>query len=122
MSNFLMPKGMVRVITSIQKIFLWSSASDVRNINKVHAWNVVVREKGRGSLGIGSLQGKNKALLFKWLWRLGDQNRGGWQDIIIRNYQPIFNKDFLFSINRFKHMVRYIFYHASIMKGKSRHL
>jgi hypothetical protein len=61
-----------------------------------------VREKGRGSLGMGSLQGKNKALLFKWLWRLGDQNRGGWQDIIIRNYQPIFKKDFLFSINRFQ--------------------
>jgi len=82
---------------------------------------VVVREKGRGSLGMGSLQGKNKALLFKWLWRLGDQNRGGWQDIIIRNYQPIFKKDFLFSINRFQtHGPVYIL--SSIMKGKSRHL
>jgi hypothetical protein len=49
---------------------------------------VVVREKARRGLGVGSLQGKNKAMLFKWLWSLGDSNSGGWQDIIKHKYKP----------------------------------
>jgi hypothetical protein len=51
---------------------------------------VVVREKARGSLGAGSLQGKNKALLFKWLWCPGDPNSTGWQDIIKHQCKPSF--------------------------------
>jgi len=51
----------------------------------------VVRKKKRGDLGVGSLEGKkNKALLLKWLWRLGDQNSGWWQDVINMKYQIVF--------------------------------
>jgi hypothetical protein len=43
---------------------LWDGVSNARKICKV-AWNVVVREKNRGGLGVGSLQENKKALLFK---------------------------------------------------------
>lgn len=36
------------------------------------------------------LQGKNKALLFKWLWRLGDTNHGRRQQLINNMYQPTY--------------------------------
>lgn len=64
-----------------------------RKLCKV-SWKVVVREKARGSLGAGSLQGKNKALLFKWLWCVGDPNSKGWRDIIKHQCKPSFAMDF----------------------------
>jgi hypothetical protein len=46
----------VRAINFIHKRFLWSSVSDKNKINKVSwNWNVEVKEKRRGGLGVGSL-------------------------------------------------------------------
>ena len=59
---FLMPKEIVRVITSIKRRFLWCGDSKDRKIYKV-SWKMMVRGKNRGALGIASLEGKNKALL-----------------------------------------------------------
>lgn len=52
--------------------------------------NQLVKEKKKGGLGIRSLIGKNKALLFKWFWRLGDGIKGGWQEFISGKYRPRF--------------------------------
>jgi len=76
MSIFLMLRGIAHVITSIKRRFLWARTFDAKKICKV-SWNLVVREKIRGGLRVGSLAGKNKALLFKWIWRLEDQNIRG---------------------------------------------
>jgi len=80
MSIFLSPQGVAKVLTSIQQKFLWGGVSHGEKMCKV-AWSVVIRSKNRGGLGLGSLQGKNKALLFKWLW---------WQDFICTTYCPAF--------------------------------
>jgi hypothetical protein len=77
------------VLTSIQKKFLWGGVSHGAKMCKM-AWSVVIWSKNRGGLGLGSLQGKNKALLFKWLWCLGDNHPGGWQDFISTTYCPAF--------------------------------
>jgi hypothetical protein len=59
-----MPKGVARLITSIQRRFLWVGVSIERNICKV-AWQVLFKGRKKDGLGIGSsLQGKNKAMLF----------------------------------------------------------
>jgi len=89
MSLFLMPKRVAKVITSIKRRFLWCGDSKDQKIYKV-AWQIVVRGKNREGLDIGSLEGKNKALLFKWLWRLRDNNLGGWQELISKKYQASF--------------------------------
>ena len=86
MSIFLMLRGIAHMITSIKWRFLWVRTSDTKKICKV-SWNLVVREKIRGGLRVGSLAGKNKALLFKWIWRskymrLAKDN--------IKKYRPIF--------------------------------
>ena len=88
-SIFLMPQGVCKLLTSIQKRFLWFGASKHRNICKVQ-WQIVMRDKCKGGLGIGSLLAKNKAMLFKWVQRLGTPNTSLWKDYICKKYAPIF--------------------------------
>jgi hypothetical protein len=54
-----------------------------------------VKEKARGGLGFGFLQGKNKAFLLKWLWSLQDQNLDGWQEMVTKKYSPSFENSLL---------------------------
>jgi hypothetical protein len=51
---------------------------------------------------VGSLQGKNKALLFNKLWRLGDSNPGVWQEVINKKYKPSYVNGLPFSIFHYK--------------------
>jgi len=43
-------------------------------------WASVVLSKCQGGLGICSILDKNKALLFKWLWRYRSSDTGLWKD------------------------------------------
>lgn len=87
MSIFPMPKGITKVISSINCSFLWKGTSNSHGICKV-AWQKVIKNKPLGGLGLGSLHNKNLALLFKWLWNLDKGVAGGWQDLILWKYQP----------------------------------
>jgi hypothetical protein len=55
------------------------------------AWKTVVKEKDRGGLGIGFVLAKNKALLFKWIWKLGCDDKASWADLIREKYKPSFS-------------------------------
>ena len=59
MSIFVMPKSIVQAIISIQRRFLGAGTSNARKICKV-SLNLMVREKDRGWLRVGSLIGKTK--------------------------------------------------------------
>jgi len=49
-----------------------------------------MRDKKQGGLGIGSLMSKNRALLFKWIWRLSSSSCALWKSLIIYLYKPDF--------------------------------
>jgi len=89
MSVFPMSKGITKVISSINRYFLWKGTSNSHGIYKV-AWHKVIKNKFFGGLELGSLHNKNLALLFKWLWNLDKRVAGGWQDLILRKYRPHF--------------------------------
>jgi hypothetical protein len=57
---------------------------DNRKIHKL-AWKTVVKEKDKGRLSIGSVLAKNKALLFKWIWKLWCNDKARWADYIREN-------------------------------------
>jgi hypothetical protein len=63
-----------RKITAMQSLFLWDGSIDNRKIHWL-AWETVAKEKDRGGLGVGTVSAKNKALLFKWIWKLGSNDK-----------------------------------------------
>jgi hypothetical protein len=89
MSVFAMPKGIIKVISSLTRFFLWKGTSTSHGIFKV-AWLKVIKSKSSGGLGLGSIHNKNLALLFKWLWNLDNGVAGGWQEHILLKYRPHF--------------------------------
>jgi hypothetical protein len=50
----------------------------------------VAKEKDRGGLGVGTVSAKNKALLFKWIWKLGSNDKASWADFIKEKCRPKF--------------------------------
>jgi hypothetical protein len=70
MSISCIPKAVARKITAMQSLFLWDGSIDNRL-----AWEIVVKEKDRGDFGVGTILAKNKALLFKWIWKLGSNDK-----------------------------------------------
>jgi hypothetical protein len=78
-----MPKGVIKMVTKLRRRFLWAGTLDKRKLCKV-SWSPVVKEKQKGGLGERSLDGKNITLIFKWLWRIGDQTNEDWKEIVTK--------------------------------------
>jgi len=81
LSLFPMP---VAIATSIEKkfrSFLWSGKERGKKICNV-SWSTISLPKNTGGLGIESLRDKNKALMFKWIWRFGSEESSMWKDVI----------------------------------------
>jgi hypothetical protein len=89
MSIFCIPKTVARKITAMQSRFLWGVSVDNRKIHQL-AWDTVAKEKDRGSLGVRNISAKNKAFLFKWIWKLGSNDKASWADFIKAKYRPQF--------------------------------
>ena len=83
------PKAVARKITAMQSLFLWDGSIDNRKIHWL-AWETVAKEKDRGGLGVGTVSAKNKALLFKWIWKLGSNDKASWADFIKEKCRPKF--------------------------------
>ncbi|XP_073265516.1 uncharacterized protein [Populus alba] len=76
------------LLTSIEKkfrAFLWSGKEEGKKICNVR-WSIISQPKNASGLGIGSLRDKNKALMFKWLWRFGSEESSMWKDVITSIY------------------------------------
>ena len=65
--------------------FLWDTRED-GNPRSLVAWELVVRSKDRGGLGLGNLRKKNLALLGKWLWRFPLEQQSLWAMVIRSKY------------------------------------
>jgi hypothetical protein len=61
--------------------FLWSGKEKGKKLCNV-SWSTITLPKSADGLRIGSLRDKNKALLFKWLWRFGLEESNIWKNMI----------------------------------------
>ena len=67
-SIFKLPGRVAELIEKMMRTFLWDSGETGKGRSLV-VWNLVVRSKENGGLGLGNLKKKNLALLGKSLWR-----------------------------------------------------
>ena len=83
---FKLPGRVAELIEKMMRTFLW----DTRETGKgrsLMAWDLVVRSKEKGGLGLGNLKKKNLALLGKWLWRFPREQQSLWARVIKSKYE-----------------------------------
>jgi mannosylglycoprotein endo-beta-mannosidase len=96
---FKMPKGVGRLLSSIQRCFLWCGCTKHRSFCKIQ-WRLVMRDKKREGLGVGSFISKNRALLLRWIWRLSSPSTSLWKMIISSMYNPAYENGILIFCNQ----------------------
>lgn len=85
LSLFVMPSSVCKVLEQIQRDFLWRRNKEVGGLHLV-AWDRVCTPKERGEIGIRRLQDMNQALLYKWLWRFGENKGCLWRSVVVARH------------------------------------
>ncbi|GAU48120.1 hypothetical protein TSUD_141420 [Trifolium subterraneum] len=85
LSFFKAPTGIISLIESIFKAFLWGGSEDSRKINWIK-WDKVCLDKERGVLGVRRVKEFNLSLLGKWCWRLLKEPEGLWCKVLNVKY------------------------------------
>ncbi|GAU22483.1 hypothetical protein TSUD_296020 [Trifolium subterraneum] len=85
LSFFKAPAGIVSIIESLFKSFLWGGDGEARKIHWIH-WDKVCLERSQGGLGVRKVKEFNVALLGKWCWRLRTERDGFWRQVLVRKY------------------------------------
>nr|GEX88038.1 RNA-directed DNA polymerase, eukaryota, reverse transcriptase zinc-binding domain protein [Tanacetum cinerariifolium] len=77
MSIFKAPKGVLKKMESLRNKFFTGVDHSDKKITWI-AWDKVLASKLKGGLGVSSFFALNRALLFKWIWRLISQDGSLW--------------------------------------------
>jgi len=85
LSFFKVPVRVCKEITKLQRKFLWGWGAEERKIAWT-SWENICKAKEEGGLGIKRIDLFNKALLAKWLWRMGSDEKRLWKDVIESKY------------------------------------
>jgi len=85
LSFFKAPIGVCKDITKLQRKFLWGWNVEGRKITWT-SWENICKSKEEDDLGMKRIDLFNKALLAKWLWRMGSPETGLWKDILESKY------------------------------------
>jgi hypothetical protein len=85
MSFLKMPSQVWKKLVTIQRVFLWGGVNSRRKISWVK-WEVVCQKKCEGGLGVKDVRVMNLSLLAKWRWRILQNERSLWREVIADRY------------------------------------
>ncbi|XP_058092153.1 uncharacterized protein LOC131238046 [Magnolia sinica] len=85
MSLFRCPVTVLKSIDSLRRNSLWRGKDDKKNFNLME-WRQVCKPITEYGAGIKELKTMNRALLGKWIWRLGTEKNSLWNKIIKGKY------------------------------------
>ncbi|KAL4360722.1 hypothetical protein GQ457_04G018500 [Hibiscus cannabinus] len=85
LSLFKMPRSISLQLNRFVARFIWG-AVDCKKIHWVR-WEVLCLPKSLGGLGLIDFELKNKALLYKWLWRYSSERDSLWRRVINEKYE-----------------------------------
>ncbi|KAK9048582.1 hypothetical protein SSX86_032453 [Deinandra increscens subsp. villosa] len=86
-SLFHVPSKVNHSLETIRSRFFWGFKENENHVPWIK-WKLVLADKDRGGLGIGSLFAMNKALLYKWRWRFVSCGNALWAKIIKAIHGP----------------------------------
>ncbi|GJQ94395.1 RNA-directed DNA polymerase, eukaryota, reverse transcriptase zinc-binding domain protein [Tanacetum coccineum] len=81
MSLFKAPKAVLKALESLRSNFFNGASKEDRKMVLVR-WDKIMASKSKGGLGVSSLFASNRALLFKWIWRLHSNCSSIWANLI----------------------------------------
>ncbi|GJW51804.1 RNA-directed DNA polymerase, eukaryota [Tanacetum coccineum] len=81
LSNWKVPKGILKTMEAIRSNFFNGFDSSVKKITWAD-WDKILASKKNGGLGVSSFHALNRALLLKWAWRFISQDGSLWFRVI----------------------------------------
>ncbi|KAK2414519.1 hypothetical protein QL285_037103 [Trifolium repens] len=85
LSFFKAPTGIISLIESIFKAFLWGGSEESRKIHWIK-WDKICLDKEYGGLGVRKVKEFNISLLGKWCWRLLQEPESLWFKVLAAKY------------------------------------
>ncbi|KAF7816991.1 ribonuclease H [Senna tora] len=96
MQNNVIPKGIIKTIEKHERAFLWGSTPEKKRMHQI-SWDTICTPKEAGGLGIRSLEGMNKAFIYKLAWSLLCDQDSLWVKVLKDKYG--FNCNNTFSVS-----------------------
>ncbi|KAJ0923662.1 hypothetical protein HanPSC8_Chr05g0218711 [Helianthus annuus] len=81
LSLFLAPKSIIKKLESIRRAFVWGKTALGHKIKWVR-WDIMLKPKTLGGLGIGGIRDFNVAMIAKWWWRHKQESSHLWAQVI----------------------------------------
>lgn len=85
MSLFPLPPKVLKKLDKLRRDFLWHGCKEIKGYNLVK-WEITLKSKDKGGMGIRDLRKQNNSLLMKWLWRYNEEGQALWKDVIRSKY------------------------------------
>ncbi|WMV51176.1 hypothetical protein MTR67_044561 [Solanum verrucosum] len=81
MSLFPLPPKVLKKLDKLRRDFLWHGCKEIKGYNLVK-WEITLKSKDKGGMGIRDLRKQNNSLLMKWLWRYNEEGQALWKGVI----------------------------------------
>ncbi|XP_021999705.1 uncharacterized protein LOC110897235 [Helianthus annuus] len=88
LSLFSAPKCIIKKLEKIRRDFLWGKSSSRHNMRWIK-WDLLLKSRKDGGMGMGGIQEFNLAMLSKWWWRIKVNLSQLWAEVVAAVHRGI---------------------------------